>query len=405
MQTELFEQYEEDEQILSVSQLTQDVRKSLEKKFSQIWIRGEISNLRAHSSGHRYFLLKDKSAQLKAVLFRGDASGLAYLPKEGDECLVFGDVTVYELRGEYQIRVKHILQDGLGNLRMQFEHLKQKLLAEGLFEEEKKQALPKFAVNIGIVTSSEGAALQDFISILKRRGWKGNIFVFGSNVQGQHAPEELICALAKAAEFPGIELIVLARGGGSVEDLWSFNNEQLIRAVFACPIPTISAIGHQTDFVLTDFVADFRAETPSAAAEWISSEFLLLNDKYQELEKKLIDLPSKEFKQKKERLELFSARLSVSSPISQIERHHQHMDELETRAHTTLKHQLERINDSLESLEKRLIGCSLNSALKKGFAYFQNNEGKILDSAQSLVPGEKVSATFIDGSRKLKVDP
>ena len=195
MQTELFEKHEVDDQVMSVTQLTQQVRKSLEKKFAMVWIRGEISNLRVHSSGHRYFLLKDDSAQIKGVLFRGDANGLSYLPNEGDECLIFGDVTVYEPRGEYQIRIKHVLKDGLGNLRVQFENLKQKLIHEGLFDEEKKQVLPRFANNIGIVTSLEGAALQDFISILKRRDWKGNIFVFGSSVQGRQAPEELIRAL------------------------------------------------------------------------------------------------------------------------------------------------------------------------------------------------------------------
>ena len=404
MQTELFEKYEVDDQVMSVTQLTRQVRKSLEKKFAMVWIRGEISNLRVHSSGHRYFSLKDDSAQIKGVLFRGDANGLSYLPNEGDECLIFGDVTVYEQRGEYQIRVKHVLKDGQGNLRVQFENLKQKLFHEGLFDEEKKQVLPRFANNIGIVTSLEGAALQDFLSILKRREWKGNIFVFGSSVQGRQAPEELIRALTKSREFPDIELIVVARGGGSIEDLWSFNDEKFVRSVFECPVPIISAIGHQTDFVLTDFVADFRAETPSAAAEWISSQFLMLNEKFHVLETKMIEVPLRILFQKKERLELKGARLSSTSPILQIERHQQHMDDLEIRAKSTLKHELARKSDRLESLEKRLLGCSLKSTLNKGFAYFKDKGGKILNSSQSLKAGEKVSATFMDGTSNLRVE-
>ncbi len=404
MQTELFEKHEVDDQVMSVTQLTQQVRKSLEKKFAMVWIRGEISNLRVHSSGHRYFLLKDDSAQIKGVLFRGDANGLSYLPNEGDECLIFGDVTVYEPRGEYQIRIKHVLKDGLGNLRVQFENLKQKLIHEGLFDEEKKQVLPRFANNIGIVTSLEGAALQDFLSILKRRDWKGNIFVFGSSVQGRQAPEELIRALTKAREFPDIELIVIARGGGSIEDLWSFNDENFVRSVFECPVPIISAIGHQTDFVLTDFVADFRAETPSAAAEWISSQFLMLNEKFHVLETKMIEVPLRILYQKKERLELKSTRLSSTSPILQIERHQQHMDDLEIRVKSILKHELARKSDRLESLEKRLLGCSLKSTLNKGFAYFKDKKGKILNSSQSLKAGEKVSATFMDGTSNLRVE-
>jgi len=188
MQTELFEQEEEDSPIFSVTQVTNEVKKSLERKFRQIWIRGEISNLRAHSSGHFYFVLKDTKAQIKAVLFRGDAMGLSYLPQEGDECLAFGDITIYEPRGEYQVRVRHLMQDGLGNLRAQFEKLKNNLLQEGLFEESRKKTLPKLPTKIGVITSSTGAALQDFISILKRRKWGGEVYLFHASVQGKDAP-------------------------------------------------------------------------------------------------------------------------------------------------------------------------------------------------------------------------
>ena len=302
MQTELFDQADDHSAIWSISGLTQAIRKSLQSEFPVVWVRGEVSNLKVQASGHRYFLLKDESSQLKAVLFRGDASGSAYLPQEGDECLAFGEITVYEPRGEYQLRVRHLLQDGLGNLRLQFEHLKEKLLQEGLFEEDRKKTLPNFARTIAIITSPDGAALQDFVSILKRRNWTGQIWLIPSLVQGTESVRQLIKGVELATKIPNVELLILARGGGSMEDLWSFNDEHLVRTLAKCQIPTISAIGHQTDFVLTDFVADLRAETPSGAAEWISSQYLQQVDRLYQLEQCLLRIPLDFLARAKEKL-------------------------------------------------------------------------------------------------------
>lgn len=404
MQTELFRQHQEDGQVHSVSEITKEIRKSLECKYLQVWIRGEISNLRAHSSGHRYFLLKDATAQMKAVLFRGDAHGLSYLPEEGDECLAFGDITVYEPRGEYQLRVRHLMQDGLGNLRMQFERLKEKLLKEGLFDQERKRSLPIMAKKIALVTSLGGAVLHDFITILKRRGWKGEVLIFGSSVQGKEAPLDLIRALSKAQSFPEVELIVLARGGGSIEDLWAFNDERLIRFLAECPKPTISAIGHQTDFTLSDFVADFRSETPSAAAEWISSQFIRVSERLENLKKQIHELPKKAIAVSFDRLKLCEARLAASSPLALMQRQNQFLDDLETRIQSTTRNRLERASDSLQFLDKRLQGCSLESSLLKGFSYFKDEKGRIIDSAKKLADGQKVSAQFKDGVRNMKVE-
>ena len=404
MQTELFEQEDEDSTVFSVTQVTNEVKRSLEKRFRQIWIRGEISNLRAHSSGHFYFVLKDTKAQIKAVLFRGDAMGLSYLPQEGDECLAFGDITIYEPRGEYQVRVRHLMQDGLGNLRAQFEKLKNNLLQEGLFEESRKKTLPKLPTKIGVITSSTGAALQDFISILKRRKWGGELYLFHASVQGKDAPAALIKAINEAASFKEIELLVITRGGGSLEDLWAFNNEPLVRTLADCKIPTISAIGHQTDFVLTDFVADLRAETPSGAAEWISSQFLSYQEFIQEMTVRLKEAPHSILSKYQDQLELLKLRLDRSSPITQIEKHHQYLDEWENRLKTTLRHRTERISDKLQSLEHRLTNCSLQSSLQKGFSYFKNTDGKILSSSKMLRSGAMVQAIFKDGTKDLKVE-
>ena len=403
MQTELFKQEEEDTPIFNVSDLTREVRKTLEHKFSQIWIRGEISNLRSHSSGHFYFILKDSKSQLKAVLFRGDAMGLSYMPKEGDECLVFGDITVYEARGDYQIRVKHLMQDGMGSLRAKFEKLKNSLMEEGLFDESRKKALPSLPQKIGVVTSLTGAALQDFLSILKRREWGGSLFLFNSSVQGREAPAALHKAIQKAMTSD-IQLLVITRGGGSLEDLWAFNDENLVRLLAGCNIPTISAIGHQTDFVLTDFVADLRAETPSGAAEWISSAFLAHRESVDEITNRFLRAPKYFFSQKIDRLDFLKVRLESSSPISQIERQHQHLDEVENRLKTYLRHRKERMVDKIQSLDHRLTNCSLQSTLKKGYTYLKNEEGKILSKASSLQNKAKIIAHFSDGSRKLRVE-
>ena len=404
MQVELFEQHEEDTPVLSVSKITRQVRKSLEKSFSQVWVRGEVSNLLAHSSGHRYFLLKDSSAQLKAVFFQRDALGSTYLPNEGDECLVFGDITVYEPRGEYQLRVKHMMQDGLGNLRQQFELLKEKLYKEGLFEEERKKPLPSLPRKVAIVTSLKGAALHDFTSILKRRAWAGEILIFSSMVQGREAPQQLLKALGQAQCHPGLDLIVLARGGGSIEDLWAFNDEELVRAVGQCSLPTISAIGHQTDFVLTDFIADFRAETPSAAAEWISSEYIRLTKQLGDLAIRFLEIPRQSLERKSSAVSLWKARLAAFSPEYSLQRQAQLLDELETRMSATLTHRMERTADRLASLDKRLEGCSLQTALGKGFAYLQDEEGTILDQAKFLKEGSLLSVTLKDGSKQVRVE-
>ena len=342
---------------------------------------------------------------IESRLFQRDALGSSYLPKEGDECLAFGGVTVYEPRGEYQLRVKHIMQGtDWENLRQQFELLKEKLLQEGLFEEERKKPLPALPRKIAVITSLKGAALQDFISILRRRGWTGEILVFGSMVQGREAPKQLLQALGQAQRHPGLDLVVLARGGGSIEDLWAFNDEALVRALGNCSLPTISAIGHQTDFVLTDFIADFRAETPSAAAEWISSEYLRLSKQLLDLTQRFLDIPRQVLERKSDELSLWQARLAAHSPKSTLQRQGQFLDDLETRMRATLTHRMERTRDRLSSLHKRLEGCSLQTVLGKGFAYLQDEQGTILDRSKSLKAGSLISVTLKDGSKRVRVE-
>ena len=403
MQTELFESFEDSTDILSVSQLTKEIKSLLETSLPPLWVRGEISNLRVQSSGHRYFILKDQNSQLKTVLFKGNFQNSGYVPSDGDECLAYGNINVYEPRGDYQFRVKHIMQDGTGMLRLQFDRLKEKLLADGIFDDHNKTPLPDHAQNIAIITSSKGAALQDFLSILNRKKWTGKISVFPSSVQGKDAPSELLHSLKLIEKYQHYDLVVLARGGGSIEDLWAFNDESLVRSVADFNMPIISAIGHQTDFVLTDFASDFRAETPSAAAEWICNLQRNQLEHLNNLSNQLADLPKRKIEQHTEKLNLATIRLRNCSPKSKVEVFHQYLDEFSNRMDTMILHTIDQNKLKVSSLGKRLESNSLKSVLNRGFAFFEGQDGKTLENATMLKKGDTVKAVFKDGKKDLEV--
>jgi exodeoxyribonuclease VII large subunit len=388
------------ETVWSVSELNREVRACLEANFGAIWVRGEVSNLRVQPSGHSYFTLKDAESQIRAVLFRGDAIRMETLPKEGEQFAVYGDLTVYEPRGEYQIRARHLLAIGAGRLNREFEQLKRKLNEEGLFDPDKKQPIPELSHRVAIVTSPTGAAFQDFISILRRRDWRGEVLLFGAKVQGT----EILSALRAAENFPKVDLIVMGRGGGSAEDLWAFNDETLVRAVAACPIPVISAVGHQIDFVLTDFTADFRAETPSAAAERISSSFLRQRERLSLLGKSLKEATNERLDGLRTKLDLSEARIKSVSPKSLIESAYQRLDDLQDRLSYVTKEKFGRLAMQLESFGQRLEGSSLKRTLERGFAFIRDEEGKSVSSKSDLKPDQSVTATFADGDASLRVE-
>ncbi len=404
MQTNLFEENQDSSEIWSVGQLTREIKSTLENRFPPVWIKGEISNLRAQPSGHRYFILKDSTSQIKAVLFKGDFSHLGYIPQEGDECVAYGNVTVYEPRGDYQFRIKHLMQDGTGNLRLQFDRLKAKLLDEGLFDDSQKVTLPKLPRKIALITSIRGAALQDFLSILKRRKWSGEIDIFNSSVQGRDAPKELINALSNVERNNDYDLVVLTRGGGAIEDLWAFNDEELVRAVASSKTPIISAIGHQTDFVLTDFAADFRAETPSASAEWITSQHIQQIEHLKALQIHLRDIPQQAIRVRHEKLTLLEAKLQVLSPLSKMESYHQHLDDFSLRMDRVMEQFIGHNLYKIDSLHQRLESSSMKSVLNRGFSIFENLNGQTIDRAEKLKKNDIVKAVFQDGSREMKVE-
>jgi len=255
--------------IYTVSSLSREIRERLESHFSLVWVSGEVSNLRQPLSGHYYFTLKDAGAQLRAVLFKGNHQHLRFKPQEGSQFLCRGRLTVYEPRGEYQLVVDYLEPLGLGALAQAFEALKTRLQAEGLFAPELKKPLPFLPKRVALVTSPTGAAVRDFLRLLRQRYDNLEVLVYPVKVQGREAAPEIVRALEDLATYPGIEVIVLARGGGSLEDLWPFNEEAVARAIYHCPLPVVSAVGHEVDFTIADFVADLRAPTPSAAVELV----------------------------------------------------------------------------------------------------------------------------------------
>ncbi|MBI4495944.1 MAG: exodeoxyribonuclease VII large subunit [Deltaproteobacteria bacterium] len=273
--------------ILTVSQLTAEIRGQLEKNFPYIWVEGELSNLRQPGSGHLYFTLKDETAQIRAVMFRLQSRLLKFEPADGRQVICFGRITVYEARGEYQIVVDYLEPKGWGSLQMAFQQLKEKLAAEGLFDPARKKPLPQLPRKIGIVTSPTGAALRDILQVLNRRFANVTILIYPVRVQGPGAAAEIARGIHVLNQWPGVDVLIVGRGGGSLEDLWAFNEEVVARAIFDSRVPVISAVGHEIDFTIADFVADLRAPTPSAAAELVIRSKLELQQNLRSLEQRL----------------------------------------------------------------------------------------------------------------------
>jgi len=417
----------EDDRVESVSDFTRRVKVLLESGIRPGWVRGEVSNLRAQASGHIYFSLKDAGAQLSAVLFRGDALRQTMKLRDGQQVVVYGEVSVYEQRGQYQLIVRVVIEDGVGRLQREFEVLKARLAAEGLFESERKRAIPSMPHCVGFITSPTGAAVQDFLRILTRRGWRGRVVVLPAKVQGEGAAAEMVAMLALAQELGIFDLLVIGRGGGSLEDLWAFNEEPLVRAVAACAVPVISAVGHEIDFTLCDFAADTRAETPSAAAELISSEFVAGAERARQAGEAMTVLLEAAVRGATERLDHARSRLRLLSPAMQIEQGYLRLDDLTNRLSAALRASVqghrqrladarsrlarrspeERVqNESqrLLSLWKRLQAASPASVLNRGFTIMRDEAGKPVTRRANVRTGQRLAAEFADGTAPVRAE-
>ncbi len=340
--------------ILSVSRLNAEVRLCLEKNIGIVWLTGEISNFTAATSGHWYLSLKDNQSQVKCAMFRGNNRRVTFKPKNGDQVLVRARVSMYEPRGDYQLILESMQPEGDGRLQQAFEQRKQALAAEGLFAQTAKQALSDQPKRVGIITSKTGAALHDILNVLKRRDPSLPVVIYPTLVQGQDAAVSIAQAIGRANSRHECDVLIVGRGGGSLEDLWCFNEEIVVRTIAASQIPIVSAVGHEVDVTIADFVADVRAPTPSAAAELVSRDLSYRLQQYQQREQALKNAIGTLLYRQQRALTQHEHRLSHQHPRRRLQQQSQHIDELQRRIHQGLTKQLSRYNHQLNALDSRL---------------------------------------------------
>ena len=388
---------------LTVSDLTRKIKQILESGFPSIAVQGEISNFKHHSSGHLYFTLKDEAAQLPCVMWRSRAAGLPFVPEDGMKVIAGGRITVYEVRGSYQLDVQSIRPLGAGELQAAFEKLKQKLQAEGLFEAGRKRPLPGYPRRIGVVTSPTGAVLQDMKNVFRRRYPGIELVLNPVRVQGPGAAAEIAEAIDDFSRFGGADLVIVARGGGSLEDLWPFNEEIVARAIARSRIPVVSAVGHETDFTIADFVADLRAPTPSAAAEIVVPDRreLLENvaDSWYRIEQAVLGIVSTQ----RERIHNLLNSYAFNRPVDLLRQHSQHVDELLRALHRVAGHGLALTASRQGSLEQRLRALDPRLALKRGYAIVRK-KGSIVSSAREVRARDAIDVEFRDGTVRSTID-
>lgn len=416
------------DRIYSVSEITRLVKLEIENAFPVLWVEGEVSNFHRHSSGHLYFTLKDERSQLRSVMFRGDARRAAFEWKDGLQVVCRGRLNVYEPRGEYQIVIDRAEPKGKGALQLAFEQLKEKLRAEGLFDPKHKKPLPLFPKKVGIVTSPRGAAIVDILRTLERRFARLHILIYPVKVQGEGAAEEIVEGIGYLGKQPDIDVIIVGRGGGSIEDLWAFNEEKVARAIFRCPLPIISAVGHEIDFTIADFIADIRASTPSVAAEIVVKEEQALVEK--------IDGSAKQLQ--RNILFLLQGRKQRVSDIS----HHrvfqdfrralydleQRVDELEERARDVFRRKkmalaenraaavlfeekmasavrrlLQNLGARWERLSLELHNLSPLNILKKGYTLCWKGDLQLIRKVDDVDPDKDITVSFYKGAFTCRV--
>jgi exodeoxyribonuclease VII large subunit len=385
---------------LTVSQLTAALKRLIEESvvLNGVWIKGEISNLTIHTSGHLYFTLKDENAKLSCVMFKTQARYLTFKPENGQAISVKGRISIYEKAGNYQLYVDRMENDGLGGLFQAFEKLKLSLAKEGLFDPGRKRPLPQLPQKIGIITSPTGAAVQDMIKILKRRRPRIDILIFPAQVQGSEAPRSLVKALTDAAKVTALDLVIIGRGGGSVEELWAFNDEQLARAIAAFPRPVIAAVGHETDFTITDFVADLRAPTPSAAAELAVPDEGTLKRSLDRLQQRLILSVQRKIRSERGNLQKLFASRALSRPQYPLDQRRQDLDNLTERLVRIFKQDLRLARERFYQLTGKLQALSPLATLRRGYAIAQTVEGKLINHTSQVEPGDSITVRLAAGA-------
>ncbi len=390
---------------LSVSELTGQIKSLLETELESRWVLGEISQYTLHGSGHRYFTLKDEHSQLSAVMFKWQSRGLSFEPESGMQVLVYGHVSVYEPRGTYQFYAARIQPAGVGELALAFEQLKSRLAAEGLFDEERKRALPPFPRRVGVVTSPTGAAIRDIAQVMQRRAPGIQIVLAPARVQGQGAAEEVARGIESLNRYAEVDIIIVGRGGGAPEDLWCFNEEPVARAIYASPIPIISAVGHEVDFSISDYVADYRAPTPSAAAEVVAAEHAALKERVGERRQRLISSMQGHIERRSEAQRHLDPRRVLLRARDRIEQNSQYLDERRKDLATAFDWYARRRMEAFGSALTRLEDLSPLKGLARGFSLAETAaSGQLIKDANELQPGDRIRVRFQRGSATCSVE-
>ena len=385
--------------IFTVGQINRYIRNLLENDFilSSLLVKGEISNFKAHSSGHLYFTLKDASGALSCVMFRQDAAGLPFEPENGMQVVVYGHISLYEKTGQYQLYAEFMEPLGIGALQVAFEQLKEKLAAEGLFDGDFKREIPKNPSCIAVITSPTGAAVRDILQIVKSRDPNVKVAIFPTLVQGEQAAADIVRSLKLVNEWGKADVIILGRGGGSMEDLWCFNDENVARAVFASEIPVISAVGHETDFTITDFVADMRAPTPSAAAELATTPLAERREAFHRLELRLERDVSALLTSCRRRLDLLKSRPVMERPLERIYRTMMDVEETQQRLDKEMTNRLMQRAERWQYLTNRLEAASPLAVMSRGYVMAVTSSGNLLTSAKQAEVGDRVTLHLQDG--------
>lgn len=391
--------------VYSVSSVNQYIKNMFLKEYalSVVFVKGEISNCKYHSSGHIYFSIKDEYSQLTCVMFRGDRQGLDFRMENGQEVIVGGSISVYERDGKYQLYAKKILRAGDGLLRERYEKLKSELQEAGYFDEERKLPLPTYVKTVGIVTAETGAAIQDIINISTRRNPYVQLILYPAKVQGEGAAQTIAKGIEEL-DNKGVDVIIVGRGGGSMEDLWAFNERQVADAIYHCRTPVISAVGHETDYTIADFVADRRAATPSEAAELAVYDVRLVMEELSMKKDRLFRAFFQKEEALRERLDYLAERLRIWNPQNQLLQKRQHVLDMEERLALYMDKILKEKKYQFSSLVARLDGVSPLKRLESGYAFVSDQQGNPIDTVQKLNRGDVLEIHMRDGSIEATVE-
>ncbi|WP_010252611.1 exodeoxyribonuclease VII large subunit [Acetivibrio cellulolyticus] len=395
------------ENILSVSLVNRYIKEIISRDMilSNLWVRGEVSNFKNHSSGHMYFTLKDENSLIKCVMFRTQNSYLKFMPENGMKVIIRGYVSLFERDGQYQLYAEEMISDGVGNLHIAFEQLKKRLSEEGLFDNSFKKRIPFMPGSIGVVTSSTGAVIRDIINVLDRRFYNANIKIFPVKVQGAGAAKEISRAINKLNELKCVDVIIVARGGGSLEELWPFNEEIVARSIFNSKIPVISAVGHDTDYTICDFVADVRAPTPSAAAEIVMPEKHMLVNRISELEIRFRSALLRNVKIKRKRLDELKNAAVFRQPYDRVYQERMKLDILNKDLKKAFLVKKERSRSRLQFLIGKLDALSPLTILSRGYSIVKAADDKhVVKSINDVRAGEQIEVNLEDGNLECTVN-